>query len=176
MLIEDLGNLGEFIGSLGVIFSLIYLGKQIQQQNVITRAQFGHSLTQRLYERYFQTSRDREYAEFMALDWSSNSLSSTDSWRIQMAILTYLVDIFDVYDKVKAGLVDEGHLNTRMRTLKFGVMKTTNARMVWGSWKLNRDSEFVEWFEEEIYGGESIMEVSENEEEQRLRDQLNTRR
>ena len=84
MLIEDLGNLGEFIGSLGVIFSLIYLGKQIQQQNVITRAQFGHSLTQRLYERYFQTSRDREYAEFMALDWSSNSLSSTDSWRIQM--------------------------------------------------------------------------------------------
>ena len=93
-----------------------------------------------------------------------------------MAILSYLVDIFDVYDKVKAGLVDEGHLNTRMRTLKFGVMKTTNARMVWGSWKLNRDSEFVEWFEEEIYGGESIMEVSENEEEQRLRDQLNTRR
>ena len=51
MSIEDLGNLGEFIGSLGVIFSLIYLGKQIQQQNVITRAQFGHSLSQRLYER-----------------------------------------------------------------------------------------------------------------------------
>ena len=26
MNIEDLGNIGEFIGSLGVIFSLIYLG------------------------------------------------------------------------------------------------------------------------------------------------------
>ena len=58
MTLEQLGNLGELIGSLGVIVSLIYLGRQIQQQNVITRAQFGHSLTQRLYERYFQTSKD----------------------------------------------------------------------------------------------------------------------
>ena len=176
MSIEDLGNLGEFIGSLGVIFSLIYLGKQIQQQNVITRAQFGHSLSQRLYERYFQTSKDGVYAEFMALDWASDSLSTTDSWRIQMAILTYLVDIFDVYDKVKSGLVDESHLKTRMRTLKFGVMKTTNARMVWRSWKENRDAEFIDWFENEIYEGESLSDVNRDEDEQRLREQLNVRR
>ena len=176
MSIEDLGNLGEFIGSLGVIFSLIYLGKQIQQQNVITRAQFGHSLSQRLYERYFQTSKDGDYAEFMALDWASDSLSTTDSWRIQMAILTYLVDIFDVYDKVKSGLVDESHFNTRMRTLKFGVMKTTNARMVWRSWKENRDAEFIDWFENEIYEGESLSDVNRDEDEQRLREQLNVRR
>ena len=56
MTLEQLGNLGELIGSVGVILSLVYLGRQIQQQNTITRAQFGHSLTQRLYERYFQTS------------------------------------------------------------------------------------------------------------------------
>ena len=176
MSIEGLGNLGEFIGSLGVIFSLIYLGKQIQQQNVITRAQFGHSLSQRLYERYFQTSKDGDYAEFTALDWASDSLSTTDSWRIQMAILTYLVDIFDVYDKVKSGLVDESHLKTRMRTLKFGVMKTTNARMVWWSWKENRDAEFIDWFENEIYEGESLSDVNRDEDEQRLREQLNVRR
>ena len=48
MSIEDLGNLGEFIGSLGVIFSLIYLGKQIHEQIVISRAQFGHCVRQRL--------------------------------------------------------------------------------------------------------------------------------
>ena len=39
MNIEDLGNIGEFIGSLGVIFSLIYLGKQIKQQNEVTRGE-----------------------------------------------------------------------------------------------------------------------------------------
>ena len=66
MTLEQLGNLGELIGSIGVILSLVYLGRQIQQQNTITRAQFGHSLTQRLYDRYFQTSEDEDYARFMA--------------------------------------------------------------------------------------------------------------
>ena len=66
MTLEELGNLGEAIGAVGVIFSLVYLAIQIRQQNKIAKAQFGNSLTQRLYDRYFQTSKDAEYAEFMA--------------------------------------------------------------------------------------------------------------
>ena len=50
----------QVIASLGVVVSVVYLGIQIHQQNVITKAQFGHSLTQRLYDRYFQTSKDNE--------------------------------------------------------------------------------------------------------------------
>ena len=141
----------QVVAAIGVVISVVYLGVQIKQQNTITKAQFGHSLTQRLYDRYFQTSKDQEYAGFMAKDWDSDDLTPSESWRIQMAILTYLVDIFDVYDKVNAGLVDKSHLDTRMRTLKFGVMKTMNARLVWSGWKRNRSEEFVNWFEEEIY-------------------------
>ena len=152
MTLEQLGNLGELIGSIGVILSLVYLGRQIQQQNTITRAQFGHSLTQRLYERYFQTSKDEDYARFVAIDWASDDLTAVESWRIQMAILTYLVDLFDVYDKVAAGLVDSSHLDTRVNTLRLGVMKTANAKAVWSYWKHNRSQEFIDWFEEAIYG------------------------
>ena len=118
----------QIIAALGVVVSVVYLGLQIKQQNIITKAQFGHSLTQRLYERYFQTSTNKEYAEFMAKDWDADNLTPTEETRVQMAILTYLVDIFDVYDKVQAGLVDKSHLDTRMRTLKFGVMKTPVAK------------------------------------------------
>lgn len=179
MTLEQLGNLGELIGSLGVIVSLIYLGRQIQQQNVITRAQFGHSLTQRLYERYFQTSKDEAYAEFMALDWASDSLTPVESWRIEVAILTYLVDLFDVYDKVHAGLVDQSHLDTRINTLKLGVMKTTNAKLVWSYWKNNRSPDFVRWFEKEIYGADSNLgdvDGDFSEQERAAHSQLNTRR
>jgi len=55
-------------------------------------------------------------------------------------------------------------------------MKTTNARMVWRSWKENRDAEFIDWFEDEIYEGESLSDVNRDEDEQRLREQLNVRR
>ena len=164
----------QIIASLGVVISVVYLGIQIHQQNIITKAQFGHSLTQRLYDRYFQTSKDQEYAEFMSKDWNSENLTPSESWRIQMAILTYLVDIFDVYDKVNAGLVDKSHLDTRMRTLKLGVMKTTNARLVWSGWKRNRSEEFVKWFEEEIYSDENQNDFT-SEELEKL-SELNTMR
>ena len=141
----------QIIAALGVVVSVVYLGMQIKQQNIITKAQFGHSLTQRLYDRYFQTSKDLEYATFMSTDWHSDKYDPVEGWRISMAIMTYLVDLFDVYDKVEDGLVDRSHLDTRMRTLKLGVMKTPIARGVWQQWKGNRSQEFIEWFENEIY-------------------------
>ena len=33
----------QIIVALGVVVSVVYLGLQIKQQNVITKAQFGHS-------------------------------------------------------------------------------------------------------------------------------------
>ena len=152
----------QIIAALGVVVSVIYLGLQIKQQNVITKAQFGHSHTQRLYDRYFQTSTNREYAEFLAKDWDAEDLNPTEETRVQMAILTYLVDIFDVYDKVEAGLVDKSHLDTRINTLKLGVMKTKNARVVWSYWKWNRTKEFVKWFEGEVFDQEAD-DLSEEE-------------
>ena len=153
----------QIIAALGVVVSVVYLGLQIKQQNVITKAQFGHSLTQRLYERYFQTSTNKEYAEFMAKDWNADELTPTEETRVQMAILTYLVDIFDVYDKVQDGLVDKSHLDTRINTLNLGVMKTKNAKLVWSYWKWNRTKEFVKWFENEVYGDEAADKLSAEE-------------
>ena len=56
----------QIIAALGVVVSVIYLGIQIHQQNEITKAQFGHSLTQRVYERYFATTKDAEFSEFLS--------------------------------------------------------------------------------------------------------------
>tara|TARA_A100001011_G_scaffold149275_1_gene157517 strand:+ start:4320 stop:4847 length:528 start_codon:yes stop_codon:yes gene_type:complete len=145
----------QIIAALGVVVSVVYLGVQINQQNKITKAQFGHSLTQRLYERYFETSSNKDYAEFLAKDWNADDLTPTDITRIQMAVITYLVDIFDVYDKVQEGLVNKSHLETRMNTLKLGVMKTTAAKVVWSYWKNNREQSFIDWFESEIYDDEA---------------------
>ena len=39
----------QMVAAFGVLVSVIYLGLQIHQQNEITKAQFGHSLTQRMY-------------------------------------------------------------------------------------------------------------------------------
>jgi hypothetical protein len=51
MSIQDIGSLGEFVAALATVITLVYLSAQIKQTNLITKAEFGHGLTHRLYDR-----------------------------------------------------------------------------------------------------------------------------
>jgi len=143
----------QVVAALGVVISVVYLGVQIHQQNEITKAQFGHSLTQRQYERYFATTKDSEFADFLAKDWDGD-LTHGEQWRVAMFIVMALVDIFDVYEKVQKGFVDEKHLTIRMNALKLGTMKTKLAKGTWDFWKATRDEKFIKWFEQEMFGND----------------------
>jgi uncharacterized circularly permuted ATP-grasp superfamily protein len=65
-MLQDLGNLGEFIGAIGVVISLVYLARQMIQNTNAIRAQSFNSMVQnsiRLLEHAF---RDSEFAAFLA--------------------------------------------------------------------------------------------------------------
>ena len=141
----------QMVAAFGVVVSVIYLGIQIHQQNEITKAQFGHSLTHRMYERYFNTSKDKEFSNFLSKDWAAGELDNADKWRVAVYVNALLVDIFDTYEKVEKGFVDETHLKMRMHMLKLGTMKAPIAQSTWKYWRGIKSKEFVEWFETEIY-------------------------
>ena len=150
----------QIIAALGVVISVIYLGIQIHQQNEITKAQFGHSLTQRLYDRYFNTTKDQEFSLFLSQDWSSDDLTNEERWRVNHFIMMCLVDLFDVYDKVENEFVEKKHLDIRINTLRLGVMKTEAGISVWNYMKSTRSDKFIKWFEEEIYQNEIDIDES----------------
>ena len=65
-MLQDLGNLGEFVGAIGVVISLVYLGRQLVQNTQSVRAASFNSMVQnsiRLSEHAF---RDSEFAAFLA--------------------------------------------------------------------------------------------------------------
>ena len=64
MTLQKLIVLAQFVAALGVISSVVYLAIQVRQNAKITKAQFGHSLTSRLYERYFLAAKDRSSLVF----------------------------------------------------------------------------------------------------------------
>ncbi len=154
----------QMVAAFGVVVSVIYLGIQIHQQNEITKAQFGHSLTHRMYERYFNTSKDREFSNFLSKDWAAGELDNADKWRVAVYVNALLVDIFDTYEKVEKGFVDETHLKMRMHMLKLGTMKAPIAQSTWKYWKGIKSKEFVEWFETEIYGDQATFKEGYQEE------------
>ena len=154
----------QMVAAFGVVVSVIYLGIQIHQQNEITKAQFGHSLTHRMYERYFNTSKDKEFSNFLSKDWAAGELDNADKWRVAVYVNSLLVDIFDTYEKVEKGFVDETHLKMRMHMLKLGTMKAPIAQSTWKYWRGIKSKEFVEWFETEIYGDRATFKEGYQEE------------
>ena len=154
----------QMVAAFGVVVSVIYLGIQIHQQNEITKAQFGHSLTHRMYERYFNTSKDKEFSNFLSKDWAAGELDNADKWRVAVYVNALLVDIFDTYEKVEKGFVDETHLKMRMHMLKLGTMKAPIAQSTWKYWRGIKSTEFVEWFETEIYGDQATFKEGYQEE------------
>ena len=154
----------QMVAAFGVVVSVIYLGILIHQQNEITKAQFGHSLTHRRYERYFNTSKDKEFSNFLSKDWAAEELDNADKWRVAVYVNALLVDIFDTYEKVEKGFVDETHLKMRMHMLKLGTMKAPIAQSTWKYWRGIKSKEFVEWFESEIYGDRATFKEGYQEE------------
>ena len=164
MSVETIIIIVQMVAAFGVVVSVIYLGIQIHQQNEITKAQFGHSLTHRMYERYFNTSKDKEFSNFLSKDWAAGELDNADKWRVAVYVNALLVDIFDTYEKVKKGFVDETHLKMRMHMLKLGTMKAPIAHSTWKYWRGIKSKEFVEWFETEIYGDRATFKEGYQEE------------
>ena len=111
---EAVGAVGELIGAIGLFVSIFYLAVQVNQQNEITRAQFGFSLSQRLYDRFFKMAQDPKFCELLSRDWANTELEGPERWQAGMYINTLFVDIFDTYDKIEIGMAEKIQLQMRM--------------------------------------------------------------
>ena len=138
---EAISAIGELIGAIGLLVSIFYLAVQVNQQNEITRAQFGFSLSQRLYDRFFKTAQDPSFCELLSRDWANTELEGSERWQAGMYINTLFVDIFDTYDKIEIGMAEEMQLQMRMNLLK-----------------PTRSMQFSQWFESEVFDGADISE------------------
>jgi len=146
----------QIIAAFGVVVSVFYLGVQVKQQNAITKAQFGFSLTQRLYDRFFRIATDEKFCELLAKDWKNDELRNAERFQCGFYIHTLLVDIFDTYDKVQENLVNPSQLEMRMNLLRRGMMKTAAGKMIWNLWKPTQSKDLVEWFEGQIFSDEEL--------------------
>ena len=91
MTLDKLLVYSEFIASAAVIFTVIYLAIEVHQTTKTVKAQFGHSLTSRLFERYFQSAKEQEFCQFLAKSWSNDVLEDYEYCRITLWINTCLL-------------------------------------------------------------------------------------
>ena len=120
MTLDQIANWAQIVEAVILSLSIVFIGAEARQTLQHSRTQFGHGLTDRLYDRYFAISRDPNFSQFLIKDWSNEELQGEEYFRALNLLGADLIDLFDTYDAWKEGLVGRVHVDMRMQLIKLG--------------------------------------------------------
>ncbi len=117
--LQDLGSLGEFVGAMGVVVSLIYLAQQMRQNTTSVRAASFNSMTENSLRLLEPSFRDADFAEFLhraQRDPSSLSPNELVRWDAYMtAVYRHFGNLVYQY---RVGALDRQMWQSYRETLK----------------------------------------------------------
>ena len=107
MNLDDLGNIGEFVGALGVIASLVYLALQIRQNTRSTRTAMYQATTRDMFEAADLMARDADLNSI----WFEgirdfDSLSREKKRRFASYMFSLLRRYDNAHHQTNAGMID----------------------------------------------------------------------
>jgi hypothetical protein len=106
--LQELGNLGEFLGAVGVIVSLIYLATQIRQNTKSVRAAAIDAATDRFIESSRLISLNPELAELLEAGHKDyGALSHIQKRRYRLHYLANSLQFENMFRKYRDGLLPD---------------------------------------------------------------------
>jgi hypothetical protein len=105
--IETLGNLGEFIGSIAVLITLVYIALQTRQTVTATKQQGNSDLLTRRHDLMRPLTNDRDFIDVFSRGCAREQMDSIDAQRFTSFGINLTAHVQDAYINYKAGLIDE---------------------------------------------------------------------
>ena len=117
MNILEIGAIGEFVGAIAVLITLVYIAVQTRQ-SVKTTQQKSHSdLLTRRQDLMRLLTEDRDFIEVWSKGCSQQQLDSIDAQRFTSFGMMLSSHVQDAYIQYKAGLIDENVWEAERRLL-----------------------------------------------------------
>jgi hypothetical protein len=124
--LDALGNIGDLVGGLGVLITLIYLSLQIRQNTRQVEQSLQVSRAQALRDTYnpagwtLEAARNPEFAAFYARGMAQPEvLSSEEQFRFFFLMGTILGDIEKHHLTYEQGLLTDERWESQLRQLRF---------------------------------------------------------
>jgi len=109
MSISDLGSLGEFIASITVLVTLIYVAVQIRQNTNATRAVSHHAITDSLNQINLSLAKDEVLAQLWLSGFNDrSSLSALHREQFDALLRSYMHACDTMYYQAQVGAGDHG--------------------------------------------------------------------
>jgi len=134
-LAQMLGNLGEFIGAIGVVATLGYLAIQVSQSTRVSRAT-TYSATTNAWVDYLQRQSVEDLELLIALTTDPNSLSTAKFYRAYYLCRTLFRRMEDDYYQYRAGTFERDTWTSYVAAFEQDTFSNPGVRAMW---KLQRD-------------------------------------
>lgn len=156
MTLADLGNLGEFVASVVVVVSLLYLATQIRQNSRLLRASAIQNATSNTANGFVSTLAQSPEASDLAARGLQDfeSLSERESAQFSSLLFLVFTEIEGAYLLNQENALPETLWQSRAAILKF-YLRTPGGREAWRTWSKLLDQSFVNHVEQAL-----IVEVS----------------
>jgi hypothetical protein len=129
--LQDLGNVGEFLGAVAVLGSLIYLALQIRQNTTTVRAGTSAVISESLAHVLEVVGSDPKTARLWIRGFGGDpSLDPEDVLQFGFLFGSYMRRVENAYYQQLRGFVDSQHWQTTERTLSI-LMGSEGARGWW---------------------------------------------
>lgn len=136
MSLEQLSNLAQVVGSIGVIVSLIFVGLQIKQNTrALQRNEHNSTMVQWTLIR-MSVARNRDIAELLTAGLHGESaIDAADQLRLEHMLAEYAWASFHIWDRMQRGVFPKGTFELTAGPLLSGVLRTVRGGAWWRSAK-----------------------------------------
>jgi hypothetical protein len=149
MSIQDWGAIGEIVGAIGVIASLIYLASQIRLSNKHAASASLQGMAERAEARMLSMAINPQLADLHKRWLSNDELDENEILRATAWFMTWLTDVEECYRQANIGLIPTSALRTRLKNI-VQLMESRYAYQTWEQMRSLMDPDFVAWFTSEL--------------------------
>ncbi len=116
MSLQDLGSLGEFVGAVAVVFSLLYLATQIRQNTQAVRASSYQDVAQGVRAYMALLAQDERLAQiYLRGAAQSDELAPAESLQFEMLVGHFFANFDVAVDLYKRHMIDEKMMTPHTR-------------------------------------------------------------
>lgn len=134
-MLEELARVGEFIGGLAVVISLVYLGYQSRQSNKFMVRQVRQSVTDSALTVMSAVLSNPEVFDALAKDYAGEDLTATEEARLGVYCMMFMNMLKNNFYHYQSGLITEedwkGIIGGYARVINTPYFRTTVAS--WGT-------------------------------------------
>ena len=152
MTISELGSIGELIGSVAVLATLIYLTVQVRQSNISTRIQSNHAINQKTSDFLKALYTNSEAYDVWIRGRSSfKELDKADALKFEMIMYDAFGNFHEQWYQYRSGVTDENQFSRVLSMIRM-YMSIRGIVEVWEHMDEHYpfDQEFVEFIQEQM--------------------------